>query len=469
MKAYLGIVLATVSATAVWMAFSASDRDLAAGGAGPVAVEPTGLPNADTTELETRMAQLEQSLTDLAREVSWLRSAEQRVPAAEPEVDVGDVQLPEGDATPQWYLQQYRLSFLTREQGSEYFRLAVEAYAPSLLIGIQRLVATPATHAVLRRKLVEILGDARFAEHAGVIRTLLQVIASRSDQVLVQAALAALGEVADPRTGVALEGVVWSIPWQTTRREVLRLILRLAHGVEINSTLFRLMTSAPDDATRAFLITLLDTSSDSDSALEAFKFVTTQAQAVRLQAAHKIGEFRDESFVAFVEQWSQRESDEAVREILDRARLTQTQSAPYHALQATGPPDADPSLDHPNAWASKSPNQGEQWLELTYEPPLRVSVARIYEVNVAGAVTRLEGFDSAGKRHVLWSGSDPTATPGVLELTFAPTSYRVARVRITLDTDIRSGWNEIDAVELAGPDGRDWASGARASSSFADR
>ena len=37
---------------------------------------------------------------------------------------------------------------------------------------------------------------------------------------------------------------------------------------------------------------------------------------------------------------------------------------------------------------------------------------------------------------------------------------------MTLDTNRAPGWNEIDAVELLGPGGRQWASDARASSNY---
>jgi len=44
----------------------------------------------------------------------------------------------------------------------------------------------------------------------------------------------------------------------------------------------------------------------------------------------------------------------------------------------------------------------------------------------------------------------------------------VTKVRITLDTKKKSGWSEIDAVELSGPDGRGWAIGATASSRYGE-
>jgi len=42
-------------------------------------------------------------------------------------------------------------------------------------------------------------------------------------------------------------------------------------------------------------------------------------------------------------------------------------------------------------------------------------------------------------------------------------------IKVYLDTKRRHGWNEIDAVELVGRDEtRQWASSAKASSSYAD-
>jgi hypothetical protein len=56
--------------------------------------------------------------------------------------------------------------------------------------------------------------------------------------------------------------------------------------------------------------------------------------------------------------------------------------------------------------------------------------------------------------------------PGVFDVKFPATSFPTARIRIVLDTDRSTGWNEIDAVELTGPDGRSWAQSATASSTY---
>jgi hypothetical protein len=66
----------------------------------------------------------------------------------------------------------------------------------------------------------------------------------------------------------------------------------------------------------------------------------------------------------------------------------------------------------------------------------------------------------------VWEGTDPLTHPDVLSIPFPLTSYRVRAVRLEIETKRHSGWEEIDAVQLVGPDGALWASGASASSTY---
>ena len=61
------------------------------------------------------------------------------------------------------------------------------------------------------------------------------------------------------------------------------------------------------------------------------------------------------------------------------------------------------------------------------------------------------------------------STEAPVDTVFPVTGSVTARaVKVYLDTRRVPGWNEIDAVEMVGRDGqRQWASQARASSSFA--
>ena len=135
-------------------------------------------------------------------------------------------------------------------------------------------------------------------------------------------------------------------------------------------------------------------------------------------------------------------------------------------MQAAGPPDANPNVDDSKAWATKRGDMGVQWIELTYDPPLRASRVRIFEVNSAGAVVEIQVTDTRGQKRTAWRGNDPTAKPGVFDVRIDAGGAKVAKVRVILDTDRRPGWNEIDAVELLGPTGRGWATSAVASSTY---
>ena len=70
---------------------------------------------------------------------------------------------------------------------------------------------------------------------------------------------------------------------------------------------------------------------------------------------------------------------------------------------------------------------------------------------------------------LLWSGQANSGGAGPLEVRFAPTAFRTQTLRIVLDTNRTSGWNEIDAVALVGLGGNQWAAGASASSTYAQR
>jgi hypothetical protein len=110
---------------------------------------------------------------------------------------------------------------------------------------------------------------------------------------------------------------------------------------------------------------------------------------------------------------------------------------------------------------------GIQWLELTYANGMRANGVKIYEVNSPGAVAEIKAKGPGGQWDTLWSGAaNGDGAPLLLE--WPMTSYEVKTIRVVLDTDRTPGWNEIDAVELLGGGGSQWAASASASSSYAD-
>jgi pimeloyl-ACP methyl ester carboxylesterase len=125
----------------------------------------------------------------------------------------------------------------------------------------------------------------------------------------------------------------------------------------------------------------------------------------------------------------------------------------WSARHATGEPDVVAWADDENAWTTLDSDVGIQSIELTYETvvvPREVNVVETYQ---GGAVVRIEARDpTTGDWAELWSGRDPSPPDRIA--TFSPELERVGfptdSIRVTLDTDLVSGFNEIDAVELVG-------------------
>ncbi len=149
--------------------------------------------------------------------------------------------------------------------------------------------------------------------------------------------------------------------------------------------------------------------------------------------------------------------------------IARLKDRPWSALQMTGDPDTPLAGDLGTAWASKSANMGRVWVELEYTHAVVPDMVRVHETYNAGAIVLVEAKMSGGTYETLWEGAAAAQeTPRWFEASLRISSEAVRTIRITLDTDAVSGWNEIDAVELVGGGLRQWARAARASSCYAD-
>jgi len=124
----------------------------------------------------------------------------------------------------------------------------------------------------------------------------------------------------------------------------------------------------------------------------------------------------------------------------------------WSANQATGAPNVDKYGDDGKAWTSKTPDSGIEWLDLKYPKPVHATEVRVRESCGSGAVVKVEVFDEQGQAHAVWQGNDPTKDLNYLMVKFDKTAFKTDRVKITLATNVVSGWNEIDAVQLVGTD-----------------
>lgn len=122
----------------------------------------------------------------------------------------------------------------------------------------------------------------------------------------------------------------------------------------------------------------------------------------------------------------------------------------WSAAQATGRPDTFEGGDAHTAWAAMNADSDEEWLELTYDTWVKPTMIRVHETFNPGAVVKIEGMDGTGAWRKLWEGKDEVlAAPGWLEVSVKG-DFACRTIRITIDNDAVTGWNEIDAVELVG-------------------
>jgi hypothetical protein len=125
-------------------------------------------------------------------------------------------------------------------------------------------------------------------------------------------------------------------------------------------------------------------------------------------------------------------------------------NASYSASQATGEPNVQAYSTTPQAWSSKTPDSGIEWIELTFAKPVFATAVRVRESSGSGALIKIEVFDEKGAGHAVWSGTDSTKELNYLIAEFSKTAFKTNRVKLTLATNVVSGWNQIDAVQLVG-------------------
>lgn len=411
-----------------------------------------------------RVEALELELAGLRAGLQELRASD-RTPVAPPLSSERSAGAADDERDASWYLERYVASFDGGGRGSEYFRLAVQAYVTQIVDPVCQLVLERGRPSGLRAGLSGVLGDARLSGNDRVVGTLSATVSQDEPAAVVASALSSLREIAGKQHLASLLACVWRLQASESRTELLRLVLDLS-GDMPNTALALLMRSAPDAAAEAELIAMLRTF-DLEGALDLFSLASYRERDTRLAAAIRTHEFRGDRTLALVDEWAAREPDEEVHRALVGARQQLTTLPPWHAEQAVGAPNAaDPSRDSREAWAPASADGGREWIELGYQPSLRASEVRVHEVCSAGGVARVTLVDEAGGRHVVWEGADPLTSPGVCALPFAPTPYRVRAVRLEIDTVRRNGWDEVDAVQLVGPDGAQWACSATASSTY---
>jgi hypothetical protein len=150
------------------------------------------------------------------------------------------------------------------------------------------------------------------------------------------------------------------------------------------------------------------------------------------------------------------EPDEAgtVRQWAAGAAATSEYTADgWSAIRATGPPDVPEWSDDERAWASLGSDAGIQSIEVTYETAVVPREVNVIESYNGGAMVRLEAWDPTEQAwSELWSVRDPSPSDRIATFSpeLLPVAFATDTIRVTLDTDLVPGFNEIDAIELVG-------------------
>ena len=85
-----------------------------------------------------------------------------------------------GAVAPEDLLDSYAASFADGGRGSEFFRLAVEAVAPSVLDRIGAILTDDSAVEALRLQLAKMVGDTRFRGDPRAVRVLVELLGSKS-------------------------------------------------------------------------------------------------------------------------------------------------------------------------------------------------------------------------------------------------------------------------------------------------
>ncbi len=133
---------------------------------------------------------------------------------------------------------------------------------------------------------------------------------------------------------------------------------------------------------------------------------------------------------------------------------SQYSAGSWSAAQVLGAPDVYPQAgDHVAAWATLSADGGREFVEVGFDRPMRLSAVHVVETYNPGAVRRIEAVDEHGHTLAVLFDRGAARRLDLAEVGSAIrvvggrcTPMAVARIRVSLDSHLVPGWNELDAI-----------------------
>jgi outer membrane protein OmpA-like peptidoglycan-associated protein len=124
----------------------------------------------------------------------------------------------------------------------------------------------------------------------------------------------------------------------------------------------------------------------------------------------------------------------------------------YAAQQVLGKPNKLPITGNsPCAWSPASEaSTGEEWIKVGYRTPVKIKQIGVAENFNGGAITKIFAYDPQDKEYLVFTNrKDTTHVNGrMLNIYLKETPYKVAALKIVLDTRRIAGYNQIDAVGI---------------------
>lgn len=241
-------------------------------------------------------------------------------------------------------------------------------------------------------------------------------------------------------------------------------------GVDLPSSVRGMATTPSTDwALRRGALSALVIASPDEARPYAEQLVDSRVDSDIVRAVEVLAVARDRSYLPLLTRTVNEPAarSQAVQLVNTIASL---KDKSWSAVQLTGEPDLPIAGDLGTAWASKTPEMGEVWIELTYARAVSPTQVRVHETLSPGALARVDVRRPGGDWETVWSGQATVhPAPRWFEPVLDRSDFETREVRLIVDTDRVQGWNEIDSVELIGADGtRQWVESARASSSYSD-
>ena len=106
--------------------------------------------------------------------------------------------------------------------------------------------------------------------------------------------------------------------------------------------------------------------------------------------------------------------------------------------------------DNANAWASLGADDRDEWIEVGYARPTRVSAVEVLETYNPGAISSIELVTASGQRIQAYQGAPATTgqTANRLHVDVTCTVEPIVSVAVHLASTKVAGWNELDAIGL---------------------